>query len=470
MNKSGFASPSLFNIVGFLILFTTCITVAFVLATQNIYWVTGAVLGTGIFAIGFLNPGISLYFLIFSMLLSPEFGSRDVSGEGFTIRFEDLLLIVMGFAWLAKSAINKDIGLAAYSRLNRPILYYILACTFATAWGVISGTVKSPITGFFFVLKYIEYFVVFFLTLNIVSTKTQLKKLLGALFITYIIVVIIGFSQIPRGIRITAPFEGEGGEPNSLGGYLLIMLSLNVVLFLNVKRLYHKIALATLATMCFVAILYTLSRATWLGMVVMYITLIIFCKKKKILIFALVLGTIFAPFTMPKTVIDRIYYTFTKEKGAQIITEQEAEYLYKVYHVRYDTSTLARLGSMNLALKDFLKKPLLGFGVTGYQFLDAQFHRVLVETGLLGFSTFIYLLWMTGSSLFKNMKKYHEDTLYYTLSMGTFCAFIGLLGHAVGTNTFVIVRIMEPLWCLTALNLAIPIIEGDIEDIKKKIT
>jgi hypothetical protein len=37
---------------------------------------------------------------------------------------------------------------------------------------------------------------------------------------------------------------------------------------------------------------------------------------------------------------------------------------------------------------------------------------------------------------------------------------VGLLVHSVGANTFIIVRIMEPFWFLTALIVMIPRFEG----------
>jgi len=455
-------APSLnaLNLIVLLGLFGICTLLSFVLATQNIYWAAGAVLGAVFFTIGFLSPRLSLYILIFSMLLSPEIGSRDVTGEGFTMRLEDLLLIVMGFAWLAKNAIHKEIGLMVATKLNRPIFFYISACIFSTAWGIVNGSVRSPMTGMLFVMKYIEYFVVFFLTLNNISSRSHLKSLMWALFLTYFLVVIIGFSQIPQGERISAPFEGESGEPNTLGGYLVLMLSLNIALFLNVTRTSHRIILGTLCFISFIAILYTLSRASWLGLIVMYIAMIVFTpRKRNILVFAMVVGMMIAPFAMPQTVIDRALYTI--RGGEEALTKEEVEYLRKKYNVKYDTSTLARISSMKEALKDFQKHPVLGYGVTGYMFLDAQYHRVLIETGLVGLCAFLLLLFTTGRLLHENIKKYGHDPMYASLTTGTFCAFIGLLFHAIGTNTFIIVRIMEPFWCLVALNLAIPLIEAE---------
>ena len=83
------------------------------------YLVGGAVaLAIALFIICFVSTEASLYVLIFSMLLSPEFGMGALSGpeantgdRGVTIRTEDLLLVVMCFAWLVRMAVHKELGL-----------------------------------------------------------------------------------------------------------------------------------------------------------------------------------------------------------------------------------------------------------------------------------------------------------------------------------------------------------------------
>ena len=69
-------------------------------------------------------------------------------------------------------------------------------------------------------------------------------------------------------------------------------------------------------------------------------------------------------------------------------TQPEAKGQVKIGDIRLDTSTSARLVSWKKALEDFPKHPLLGHGITGYSFVDAQYPRVLVETGILGFMAF----------------------------------------------------------------------------------
>jgi hypothetical protein len=180
-----------------------------------------------VFVCTFIWPEAGLYVVIFSMLLSPEIiaggiGGKATLGRGFTLRLEDFLLVFIGLSWFARTAIDKGTGLFRKTPLNQPIAAYIIICLVATLWGRITGDVQG-IAGFFFVLKYFEYMIVFFMVVNYVNTPDQAKRLLLCLFLTCFIVSIYGLIQIPDGARVSAPFEGERGEPNTFGGYLVFM-------------------------------------------------------------------------------------------------------------------------------------------------------------------------------------------------------------------------------------------------------
>ena len=54
-----------------------------------------------------------------------------------------------------------------------------------------------------------------------------------------------------------------------------------------------------------------------------------------------------------------------------------------------------------------------------------------------------------------------SDILYKGLSMGFLAGFIGVLVHAIGANTFIIVRIMEPFWFVLAMVVMIPQLETE---------
>src|ERR1051326_6716985 len=93
-----------------------------------LHYLAGAGVAFAVFLLVFLRTEAGLYLMLFSMLLSPEFGSgprRLAEGRTVVVRIEDILLIVITLSWLAKMGLNKELGLAVRSRLNRPIVTYV---------------------------------------------------------------------------------------------------------------------------------------------------------------------------------------------------------------------------------------------------------------------------------------------------------------------------------------------------------
>ncbi|MDQ6966718.1 MAG: hypothetical protein Q9M23_07340, partial [Mariprofundaceae bacterium] len=84
---------------------------------------------------------------------------------------------------------------------------------------------------------------------------------------------------------------------------------------------------------------------------------------------------------------------------------------------------------------------------------DAQYARVLAETGLIGLFAFFWLI-ARMIRVFKEGSRELEDGRLRGVALGGLCGFMGLLVHALGSNTFIIVRIMEPLMILLGLVMA----------------
>jgi len=410
------------------------------------------VLALVIFTISFINIEWGLYLLIFSMLLSPEFMTGETGagslGRGVTLRLEDFLLAVIGLSWLARNAVEKELGLFLKTPLNKAILFYVLACVLSTGFGIMGGRVELK-TGFMFVLKYIEYFLVFFMMVNHVRDSDQVKRFIICLFITCFIASVIGALQIPGGGRVSAPFEGEIGEPNTFGGYLLFMGCVAGGILAKADNLRTKQIMAVLIICIIPPFLFTQSRSSYLAAVPALLVLGYMTDRRLIIVGLLAVSLLASPLFLPKAVKDRIMFTFTQpEEGGQI----------KIGKLRIDTSTSARLTSWKEALSDWPKHPLLGYGVTGYSFVDAQFPRVLAETGILGLAAFLYLLYSILKLTLQNLKE--VDTPYYQgLAIGFLAGFVGLVVHSIGANTFIIVRIMEPFWFFVGIITVIPMLD-----------
>jgi len=407
------------------------------------------VAGIIIFITSFVSTTFALYILIFSMLLSPEFivGATGASslGRGVTLRFDDFILAIIGFSWLAKMSINKELGLFLRTPLNRPIAYYIIICLVSTLLGAIFGRLQLK-TGFFYLLKYFEYMIVYFMVVNHIENKNQVRNYLWAMLITCMIVSVIGITQIPGGGRITAPFEGAQGEPNTLGGYLILMISVVIGLFLTTPSFRNKLVYFFLVLLFTIPLLYTQSRSSYLAIVPALLTFIFLTEKRVWVIVVLLLIGTSLPFIAPNPAKERILYTFTQGRDRMDVFE--------VGGVKLDTSLSARVKSWEWASRDWIKHPFVGFGITGYRFVDAQYVRVITETGSIGLILFFILIYAIFRQTYTVYKKAIES-FDRGFSMGFLAGYIGLLFHAVGANTFIIVRIMEPFWFMAAMVLMI---------------
>jgi O-antigen ligase len=396
--------------------------------------------------IAFLSPLAGLYVLVFSMLLGPEFlvgslGTGATMGRGITLRFDDLLLVLVGLAWLARVAVSKDAAAFVRTPLNRTIMLYVTACVFATLMGVLTGRVR-PAGGFFFLLKYYEYFFLYFMTVNLVHTETQIKHLVTASLLTCFVVSLYAISQIPSGARVSAPFEGEEGEPNTLGGYLVFMMAVVSGLLATHGAVVRRWPLVGLLGICGIALQATLSRASFLAAAVVALGFMVFLRRRSpLLVVVLLLSVASAPFLAPRAVTERILYTFTQpEEEGQI----------HIGRLKVDTSTSDRLRSWQRSFEIWKQSPLWGHGVTGGPFMDAMYPRVLTETGLLGLCAFLALMWAvcrTGKAAYERL----QDPYLRGIALGFLFGFLGLLIHAIGSNTFIIVRIMEPFWLYAGL-------------------
>lgn len=405
-----------------------------------------ALAATTLFGLVFLRADFGLYVLIFSMLLSPEFvlgGGALAERRDVVFRVEDFVLLVTSVAWLARTAINKEMGLVVHTPLNRPIIAYIATHFVSTLIGMQTGSVHTA-AGLLYVTKYLEYFFVYYIVANNLGDRDHAWRLVVAALLTAAIVSANGLMQIPGGQRVSAPFEGVAGEPNTFGGYLVLMQAVVAGLALETSSLARRTVLIGLLGLMFVPFVYTLSRASYLAFIPMALTLVVmFPRRRLVLVTVLIAGLALFVLAPPEAVQRRVRHTFapsTRDAGAPMV----------VGGVRFDPSTTERLVAWEAAFKAWTGSPIVGFGVTGFRFIDAQYPRTLVETGLVGLAAFA---WLAAALLRETLRVCREasDPVLRGLAGGFFAGTIGILVHAVGSNSFIIIRIMEPLWLFAAI-------------------
>jgi hypothetical protein len=408
--------------------------------------------------IAFNNPENGLLVLVFSMLLSPEIRLADVPGRALTLRIDDLLIIAVFIAWLAHISMTRDWRGFVKTGLDLPIFLLLIVYVFGTARGIIFGSV-NPLKSFFYLLKYIEYFILFWLVTNIVTTRDAVSRYLTAGFITFIAVTLFAYSQFGHLYAVSAPFDKAGGEPASLGGYFLVVYAVLFGFLIHVESNNKRLLCLALIIFLLPPFVRTFSRASYIAFAPMMLSMLAVTKKRRMIFGAVILaGVIIFPIIFQglyANMVKRIMVTFTGSHSSQYGTQ-----IYKLGGQKInDQSALERIASWKWVIQHRFKRDqltmLAGSGVTGLGFIEGQFFLVLGEGGIIGVIAFYWLMFrIIAGSL--RIYRSATEVIPQSLSIAAMGGLIGLLFQSFTTNTFIIVRIMEPFWFLVALVMISP--------------
>ncbi|MEK8023274.1 MAG: O-antigen ligase family protein, partial [Candidatus Hydrogenedentota bacterium] len=393
-----------------------------------------------------------IYCLVAGMLLSPEIVIPfiDLPSRKVVIRIDDVMIIMVGIAWFAQTAVRGKLDLLVATPLNKPILWFSFLTMLSTARGAFTGSVGHPTTAFFYVLKFMEFFLLYFLIVNTVTTEAQVQRIMTAYFITLLVVALWATWEavIMKSVgRATTPFETEE-EPGTLGGYLLFSFALAFGLVNYATGVMRKVYYLGIMVIIVPPFLYTLSRGSYLAFFPMFISVLLLSRRKMVPIMLMMLFGAASPW-LPDVTKERVEYTFQNriENVANPTFEDQN-------HVELDPSSAARLERYEGVINQWQYRPLLGQGVTGVGFVDSQFVRVLGEVGILGLLT---LFWIFKNLFHTTLRLYRSLPIGYMkgLVLGFIAGAIGLICHGATSNTFTVVRIAGPFWALTGLAVVI---------------
>lgn len=399
-----------------------------------------------------LRVEVGLFVLLVAMLLSPEIELRPGSGgdRNINLRYGDILVIVIFIGVMVKLTFEGRLTLWQPSPINAGIATYYSVCIFSTVIAVErSLPAWDTRAAFFVMLKMMEFYLIFFMVAHCVRRVRDIRVPLALLFVVMLVVSLYGIQSIGTTPRVSAPFEKGGTEPNTLGGYLMICICLGLALAIQAPRLRQKLLFLAICGVGFVPLLYTLSRASYGGLIA-GITIIAVVSRQYLILAILGLTLLLSTAIMPDVVIKRVTMTVQEEGGQQVvIAGRELGHVdkstYERVHVWRKVGFILSLGGQFF---------LFGGGVSWESVLDSQYARVLLETGVIGLFAFLFLQWRLLKTT-RQAYRWTEDWMGRGVALGMFGATIALNVHSIGTISFLIVRIMEPYWFLIALTVTI---------------
>ncbi|MEW6027612.1 MAG: O-antigen ligase family protein [Planctomycetota bacterium] len=407
----------------------------------------------------FIHPTIGLTIILFCTLFFPEIEVGAVTTltglkpRGISLRPEDFLMILAGLGWFANAAIRRKFPTILHNPLNVPILALMLVMILTTIIGISQGTTTAG-AGFFFALKRIQYFIVFFLVIGNIRTLSDVRKSVLSFFIFSTIVAawsIIEYLTLEAG-RITGPFM-RSGQPPILGGFFLTVIFLALGFFLKYKNWQQRLPLFAILVLSFAVIIFTKTRSSYVGA---FIGLIIFgiILRKPFLIVLPFLLFITMYYLFPMTIVEQM----TSVRGVWQRGQERS----------FAPSWDARIQSWKDAAPEIAKYPIFGQGAGSYSlaWIDNQYMIDLLYMGIVGLGVFIWLLIRIFRSVYPFAKsrqandKQKDDgaasdyNFISALTAGYLGGLIALLVHAFAVTTFYNIRTMIPFWLLTGLVIA----------------
>lgn len=251
---------------------------------------------------------VGVLFLLFFIPLYPKLPLLGVAHTWVYVRTEDFFVSAILALWFFLLLFNK---VRLKSPLTRPILLFWVIGAISTFHGVliIFPTLANVFSNVAFLsfLRHIEYLGLFFVAYSSIRNKKNIYPIVSVLIFTLISVTLYGLGQkflgfpafltgneefakgVPLTIsslgRITSTFAGH----YDLAAYLVLVIPITVSLIFGIKNFLARIILISTSVFSFWLLFMTVSRISFFALLVSLIILVIFQKKKYVLI---ILGAI----------------------------------------------------------------------------------------------------------------------------------------------------------------------------------
>lgn len=336
-------------------------------------------------------------------------------------------------------------------------LLLFIAVAFLT-WlnGTKALSANESMESFLYLARFTLYAMLFFIAHKI--EKSKVKTIYNVMLGVGIGLAILGFIQLqffPSFLELEMqklgwdPHENRllstWFDPNFIGGLFAFLIGINCEKLFSKKNNKMKLISACGLGIILIALFLTYSRSSYLALAT---TIGVFglIRSRKLVIGLCIVVLVFT--AVSQRAQERIGGIF---QSVRSLTQEQSGEL-------PDATARLRIASWENTIEIFKEHPLLGVGFNAFKFAqiekgflqdennhagsgsDASLLTILVTTGVIGFSVFLWLL-------FTILK----ETLR-TKNYGLFAALCGLLVHSLFVNSMLLPFVMIYLWISVGLN------------------
>ncbi|ARU60504.1 hypothetical protein CBW65_05005 [Tumebacillus avium] len=331
---------------------------------------------------------------------------------------------------------------------------YVLDISPTYHWVQVTATLPIVIDG----LRTLLEATLYFLVLNaLIDDEDTIKDMIHGMIVAATLVAAFGifqklagwetppswtYSEVEKGIKIRV--FSSIGNPNALGGFMVLITPIAIALTLWAKNWGQRILYGGASLIMLYCLILTYSRGAWLGFLAGMVIYTIITRNKWLAlagIAVLAAAAIFAD-----TVVARLTLAFTPEYWQKASEGGRVEFWAR-------------------ALKIFSEYPVFGtgigtvgdsvatrHGVPGATWIDNQYFKLLAETGIIGTLTYVAMVFTPVINGMKNVFfNKQRDTFLFALNAGIVAALCGMLVENFTAAIFEDLNVITHFWTLIAL-------------------
>lgn len=429
--------------------------------------------------------------------LFPKFPLISVPGTYVAIRFEDLILLLLGIVTFVKIVFNLKTFLR--DKITRAVLLFIGVGLISVLSGVFVTKTIGLSLGILNVARRIEYLVPFFAVLLLIPRdkfSEYLQFYLKLLIIDVIVIFVYGLGQryfkfpviitqndqYSKGIAL---FWTPGSHINSTfaGHYdLAAYIDLIIPIFITLLVIYRdKISRLFLLISSGLGLWLLINSLSRIGQVSYLIALAIalgLIRKFKALAIVLLISIFFIGMSSS---LDARFQRIIQVIYEKVGISKTVSYIQKDFNVlAADVTIPARRGDVPVAtptpvpvfedrstsirlnvewpraIRAFLKNPLLGTGYSSITLAtDNDYLRMLGETGILGFLSFFLVFFQIGKELIKSIGFQKLSLTEKGYLAGVFGGLAGTFVTALFIDLFEASKFATIFWLILGLALVL---------------